>query len=211
MACRHERDAQHAGRDRGPVGVTDTRVASSKTTTAPGAECRFCSPLSQEARAEYYECAKPLAGLMGVKRSILPAAYGEFRLYYQDMLGRLVVGSMAHEIAAAIFAAKLGPVPVSPVGPVIAAALLPDDRVREAYRLKWGWREQVIWRAFRVAAGAAARVTPPQVNEWPHARVARQRCAAAVTTGGAAGALPPRAPHLQPFARPRSRGGQPVA
>jgi hypothetical protein len=35
---RDEGDAQHAGRDRGPVGVTDTRVASSKTTTAPGAE-----------------------------------------------------------------------------------------------------------------------------------------------------------------------------
>ena len=30
--------AQHADTDRGPVGVTDTRVASSKTTTAPGAE-----------------------------------------------------------------------------------------------------------------------------------------------------------------------------
>jgi hypothetical protein len=38
---RDEGDAQHAGRDRGPVGVagvTDTRLASSKTTTAPGAE-----------------------------------------------------------------------------------------------------------------------------------------------------------------------------
>ena len=35
---RDEGDAQHAGKDRGPVGVTDTRVASSKTTAAPGAE-----------------------------------------------------------------------------------------------------------------------------------------------------------------------------
>jgi hypothetical protein len=38
---RDEGDAQHAGRDRGPAGVvgfTDTRIASSKTTTAPGAE-----------------------------------------------------------------------------------------------------------------------------------------------------------------------------
>src|SRR5262249_34679003 len=135
----------------------------------------LCSPLSREARANYYECAKPLAELMGVKQSILPAAYGEFRFYYEDMLGRLVVGPMAREIAAAIFAAKLGPVPVSPLGPVIAAALMPDDRLREAYHLKWGGREQIIWQAFRVATGAVARVAPPQVNEWSHARVARRR------------------------------------
>ena len=38
---RAQGDAQHAGRDRGPVGVTDTRVASSKTTTAPCPECQF--------------------------------------------------------------------------------------------------------------------------------------------------------------------------
>jgi len=84
---------------------------------------------------------------------------------------------MAREIAAAIFAAKLGPVPVSPLGPVIAAALMPDDRLREAYHLKWGGREQIIWQAFRVATGAVARVAPPQVNEWSHARVARRRSA----------------------------------
>ena len=139
----------------------------------------LCSPLSPTARAEYYECSKPLAELMGVKRSILPATYPEFRSYYQDMLGRLVVGPMARQIAAAIFAARLGPVPVSPLGPVIAAALLPDDRMRQAYRLQWGWREQAMWQAFRLAAAAMVRVAPPQVTEWPHARVARQRSAAA--------------------------------
>lgn len=137
----------------------------------------FCSPLGQKARAQYYACGKPLAELMGVKPSILPASYGQFRAYYQDMLGRLVVGPLAREIAAAVFAAKLGPVPVSPLGPVIAAALMPSDRMREAYRLKWGWREQAIWQAFRVAVAAAVRVAPPQVSEWPHARVARQRSA----------------------------------
>jgi len=38
MAYRDEGDVQVAGSDCGQVGVTDTRVASSKTTTAPGAE-----------------------------------------------------------------------------------------------------------------------------------------------------------------------------
>src|SRR5262249_32676596 len=65
-------------------------------------------------------------------------------------------------------------VPVSPLGPVIAAALLPGERMRQAYRLRWGWREQ----AFRLAAGTVARLAPPLVSEWPHARVARQRSAA---------------------------------
>ena len=138
----------------------------------------LCSPLSPTARAEYYEGGKPLAELMGVKRSILPATYPQFRSYYQDMLGRLVVGPMARDIAAAIFAARLGPVPVSPLGPVIAAALLPGERMRQAYRLRWGWREQAMWQAFRLAAGTVARLAPPQVSEWPHARVARQRSAA---------------------------------
>jgi uncharacterized protein (DUF2236 family) len=133
------------------------------------------APLSQPARAKYYADGKPLAEAMGVARSVLPATYSEFRSYYQDMLGRLVVGQVARDIAAAIFAAKLGPVPVSPLGPVIAAALLPADRIRSAYGLKWGWREQAIWHVFRIAAGAAVRIAPPQVNEWPHARVARLR------------------------------------
>lgn len=137
--------------------------------------CAFCGQLSQPARARYYRDGKPLAELMGVNRHILPAAYGEFRSYYRDMLGRLVVGRMAREIAAAIFAAKLGPVPVSPLGPVIAAALMPDDRIREAYGLRWGWREQAIGHAFRMATSAAVRVAPPQASEWPYARVARQR------------------------------------
>ena len=135
----------------------------------------LCAPLSQAARARYYADGKPLAEVMGVTRSVLPATYGEFRSYYQDMLGRLVVDHTARDIAAAIFAAKLGPVPVSPLGPVIATALLPDDKIRRAYGLKWGWREQAIWHAFRIAAGAAIRIAPPQVNEWPHARVARLR------------------------------------
>ena len=38
VAYRDEGDVQVVGSDRGQVGVTDTRVASSKTTTAPGAE-----------------------------------------------------------------------------------------------------------------------------------------------------------------------------
>src|SRR5262249_18174889 len=42
----------------------------------------------------------------------------------------------------------------------------------------WGWREQAMWQAFRLAAGTVARVAPPLVSEWPHARVARQRSAA---------------------------------
>lgn len=135
----------------------------------------FCGPLTRPARARYYEDAKPLAELMGVNRHVLPTTYGEFRSYYHDMLGRLVVGRMAREIAATIFAAKLGPVPVSPLGPVIAAALMPGDRTRAAYGLRWGMREQAVWHAFRVAASAAVRVAPPQASEWPHARVARQR------------------------------------
>ena len=141
----------------------------------------FCAPLSQPARARYYEDGKPLADVMGVTRRVLPATYREFRSYYRDMLGRLVVGRMARDIAAAIFAAKLGPVPVSPLGPLIAAALMPDDRTREAYGLKWGWREQAIWHAFRIATRAAVRMAPPQASEWPHARVARQRSAPEAT------------------------------
>jgi uncharacterized protein (DUF2236 family) len=141
------------------------------------AYCAFCGPLSQSERSRYYEDGKPLAELLGVDRHVLPATYREFRSYYHDMLGRLVVGRMAREIAAAIFAAKLGPVPVSPLGPVIAAALMPDDRTRAAYGLRWGWPEQAIWHAFRMATSAAVRIAPPQASEWPHARVARQRSA----------------------------------
>lgn len=133
------------------------------------------SPLSQPARARYYGDGKPLAELMGVTRSILPATYSEFRSYYRDMLGRLVVGRTAREIAAAIFAARLGPVPVSPLGPVIAAALMPDDRLRAAYGLRWGLPEQALWHGFRTATRAAVRIAPPLASEWPHARVARQR------------------------------------
>ena len=141
----------------------------------------FYSPLNHEVRAEYYEGSKPFAELMGVEQPGLPTTYAEFQSYYRDMLGRLVVGRMAPGIAAAIFAAKIGWVPVSPLGPVIAAALMPDDRTRAAYALKWDWREQAVWQAFRVTTGAVARVTPPQISEWPHARMARERSAAAVT------------------------------
>jgi hypothetical protein len=80
---------------------------------------------------------------------------------------------------------------------------MPRDRLRQAYRLRWGWREQAIWRAFRVAVAAVVRVAPPQVGEWPHARVARQRSApqAQARPGYVTGGPVTRAPGGSPVAR----------
>jgi uncharacterized protein (DUF2236 family) len=140
----------------------------------------LCSPLSPTARAEYYEGGKPLAELMGVKRSILPATYPQFRSYYQDMLGRLVVGPMARDIAAAIFAARLGPVPVSPLGPGMP---LPCCRARGCARhiafggaggsrpcgRPSGW-PQVRWPGWRRHWSASGLMPVWRGSEAPHRR-----------------------------------------
>src|SRR5215469_16861976 len=123
-----------------PDGSIVRNVAAKRAVTLgglPAVLLQLAHPMVAQGVSDYSDFERdPLARMISTLDATLVMTS-----YYQDMLGRLVVGPMARDIAAAIFAARLGPVPVSPLGPVIAAALLPGERMRQAYRLRWGWRD----------------------------------------------------------------------
>lgn len=133
----------------------------------------FVCPVTTEERAAYYTGSKPLARLFGITEVVLPESYGAFRRYYERTCRELIVGRDAREISRAVFAARLGPVPVSPLAPVLAAGLLPDA-VRTGYGLRWGWDTKLIFHVTRYVVRLSLPVVPAGFRYWQHARIGRQ-------------------------------------
>jgi uncharacterized protein (DUF2236 family) len=136
----------------------------------------FYRPLTLKQRTDYYEDYRKFADQMGILAINMHTSYSDFRDYYRSTLDKLVVSDRARAITKALFAAKLNGQPVSPLGPVVAAALMPTQELRSGFGLKWGLAERAMWAGIRVGARSWIRFQPPEVTEWPHARLAWERC-----------------------------------
>jgi uncharacterized protein (DUF2236 family) len=158
---------------------------------------RWLEPLSRARRARFYEETIPVGRAFGIPSTLLPADLDSFEAYMASMLapdGGLVVGEVAREIADAILHPPLGPAAVAlgPLGESLAPLLdaLPSETyswllwpslgllpspVRDAYELRWGFKERLVsawlltvWRAWRP-------VLPEGFRQMPQALAADRR------------------------------------
>jgi uncharacterized protein (DUF2236 family) len=154
-------------------------VYATLVEVALDAYCLFFRKLSQAERATYYEETKPFARLFSVTDAVMPPTYAQFQEYYQRQLDELTIDERAMSIAESIFKAKLNGVPVSPLGRLVAAGLLPTERIRSAYGLRWSRCDRLAWKSFCVAVWLFVHVTPASLRRWRHYGVAKRRVASA--------------------------------
>jgi uncharacterized protein (DUF2236 family) len=153
----------------------------------------WLEPLSRERRARYYLETRPVGRAFGVPEDLLPADLDAFDAYLAAMLGpggEVQVSPIARDLAWAVLHPPLAP--LAPGAPWLAAVptelyawtlwpsvgLLPP-RIREAYGLPWGAREQAVsawlvgaWRAWRPILPASFRQMPKALAADRRMRVA---------------------------------------
>ena len=129
----------------------------------------FVRRLTRDERRTYYEEAQVVGSLLGIPAAAYPRGLEAFDDYLQGMLSlrsgtsELQVDDRARALAAAVLR------PASPLGftflpvPAITAGLLPDG-LREAYGLRWGWRERAAFGATRAMVPRALAVLPARLR-----------------------------------------------
>jgi len=111
-------------------------------------------PLGEAEQAAYYDEMKTAARLFGTPDEVMPATWGDFCGYMDDMLGGRTIhaSETAREIAAAVMHPPL-PLPLRPAmewSNLITAGLMPP-RLREEYGLAWDPARAAIAGASRQA------------------------------------------------------------
>jgi uncharacterized protein (DUF2236 family) len=139
----------------------------------------FVRTLTFDERARYYYESETFGRLLGVTSQVRPGTYYEFRDYYQRMLHQLVVDEQALGISQSVLSSKLYRIPLSTLGRVIAAGLLPAS-TRAAYGLRWDRTDRAFWWICRHGVRfMTRRLAPAPLRYWQHYHMAIQRCAQA--------------------------------
>jgi uncharacterized protein (DUF2236 family) len=133
----------------------------------------FVRPLAAAERETYYQEAKLLGELLGLRVATYPADVRAFEAFLAAMLAgdELVVDGRARELAEAVLRPPLRRVPAPAFRPVeaVTAGLLPE-RLRHAYGLPWGRLDRIAYGAARRGVPALNRVLPRRLRQMPQAR-----------------------------------------
>ena len=134
---------------------------------------RFVEPLGVDGRAAYYEESKIGARLLGIPEAMMPASFGRFQAFMDDMIRGdvLAVGPTSREIAASILhpAVPLGFAPPFRAASFFAVGLLPPP-LRERYGLSWSAGQEKLLRALGTLTRRVLPFVPQRVRLMPHAR-----------------------------------------
>jgi uncharacterized protein (DUF2236 family) len=143
---------------------------------------RYVAHLSIDERRRYYEEQKRLGEAFGVPVERLPATYADFNEYVHEMLGsdsiavtdalRDVVDATLHP--AMPFVAR----PLVEATNLATVGMLPG-RLRDELGLVWGPGRERLLAASRVMLRGALPLLPRLLREFPPARSADRRVAAA--------------------------------
>jgi len=130
----------------------------------------FVKPLSAGERDEFYQESKLLGGLLGIPQETFPATYPAFADYMVAMVsqGDVCAGPTARELGRLVLRPKLRLLPGPAMVPfeVVTAGLLPAP-LREQYGLRWGARQERLFRLMVIAIPRLVAVTPPLLRVWP--------------------------------------------
>ena len=125
--------------------------------------------MSYEEKSRYYEESKVFARLFGVPLDILPKDYAAFQIYFEEALNSsmVAVGDPAREMADFLFNSERPAArPLMRWYRTMTAGLLPE-KVRDGYRLKFGLKEQLVFKASLAAIRTAAPLLPSRFRYTP--------------------------------------------
>jgi uncharacterized protein (DUF2236 family) len=129
----------------------------------------FVRPLTREEREAYYLESQLFGSLLGIPAGGYPRGLRAFEEYVEGMLSlrpeisELEVDDRARALAAAVLH------PAKPLGltflpvPAVTAGLLPAA-LREAYGLRWGWRERAAVGTLRAAVSHGVPLLPARLR-----------------------------------------------
>lgn len=130
---------------------------------------RLVRPLGASERAEYWQESKRFAHLFGITDRVMPNSYSDFERYFRAMIASdtIAVGTAARELATFLFTPPRRLLaPLTAINRVVTAGFLPE-KVRVGYRLPFGGRERVQFRAAMSTIRAARRALPRQLRYFP--------------------------------------------
>jgi uncharacterized protein (DUF2236 family) len=152
---------------------------------------RFVGQIAPGARARYHEEMKRQAEAFGVPPEAAPRTYDEFRAYVDGMVATLEVTAEARRLSRDVIDLPV-PTALAPVASLwrlVTTGLLPP-RLREAFGLAWGTKQERQLAAFATVVGRAILpLLPERARRWPHARDASRRTAPRRVPGGTSGKL----------------------
>lgn len=130
----------------------------------------FVQRLEPQERDRFYQEMKLTGELLGIPRSAFPARIDEFERYVAEQIekGPVRVTASARELGELVLKPRILRLP----GPVflpwefITTGLL-HPMLRQQYRLRWGPRQDRLYRLFQIAVPKLVAVTPPVVRVWP--------------------------------------------
>lgn len=141
----------------------------------------YVRPLAHEEKVRYYEEQRLLGEMFGVPRSEQPPTLGEFYEYFDHMVeNELAVTSALTDVVDATMRPEL-PFVARPLveGLNLATVSLLPQRLRDELGLEWGANRRRLAVASRAVIRRALPVLPRLLREFPPARSADRRAAAA--------------------------------
>ncbi len=139
---------------------------------------RVVDPLSEEARAAYYEESKITARLFGIPQRQIPRRWPDFAAYWREMVegDTLAVGAAGRAVAESILTPPLpfGVRQVFQLPHVFTLGLLPD-KVRQQYGYPWSLAHEALLAAATLTARCSLPWLPDGLRLMPAARRALLR------------------------------------
>lgn len=128
----------------------------------------FVRPLAGQDREDFYQEMKQLGELLGIPLPRFPAMYADFMSYLDAMAADLRVSKTASELARLVVRPRLLRLPGAVFVPweLVTSGLLPAS-LREQYGLRWGTRQERVFRLMGIALPRLVAVTPPVLRVWP--------------------------------------------
>lgn len=128
----------------------------------------FVRPLAAADREGFYQEMKMLGELLGIPQARFPETYGDFTSCLDATVADLRVSKSASELARLVVRPRLLRLPGAVFVPweLVTAGLLPAS-LREQYGLRWGTRQERIFRLLGIALPKLVAVTPPVLRVWP--------------------------------------------
>ena len=133
-------------------------------------------PLGYDERDAYYQDLKRVARLFGITDRVMPKTWRDFELYFDKMVNEvLAVGTPARQIANAILTApNIALEPAFTLLRNVTAGLLPE-KTRTQFGLKFGQKEQLLFRATLNTERIVYAFLPPSLRYFPAYQTAMQR------------------------------------
>jgi uncharacterized protein (DUF2236 family) len=147
---------------------------------------RYVKRLSIAEREAFYEEQKLFAEMFGVPRERQPETYGDFNEYFADVVEHeLAVTDTLRDVVDATLVNPPLPAAARPLRrPAVEALKLQTanslpPRLRDELGLTWGPRRERLMRAAEPLLRGLLPLTPKLIRDFPRARAAEKRLAAA--------------------------------